>query len=77
MTDGDVGRPLVLVVDDDRDVRAALALLLEGHGHETRQAGSGAERLTNGSGGSSAPRRHPRAPAGLRSRHTVFHVDIN
>ena len=40
-----IGRRLALVVDDDRDTRETLAILLTWAGHEVRTAADGAEAL--------------------------------
>src|SRR5690349_744190 len=38
--------PAILVIEDDVDLRAALAILLEGAGYRVYQAGNGAEGMS-------------------------------
>ena len=40
-----MGREKILIVEDDDDVREALAAFLEGEGYEVAEAGDGAEAL--------------------------------
>ncbi len=40
-----VNRPLLLVVEDDSDLRGVLALALRNYGYEVKEAGSGSEAL--------------------------------
>jgi CheY-like chemotaxis protein len=41
-----MGKPRILVVEDDASVREALAVFLEGEGYSVVEAGDGAEALT-------------------------------
>jgi CheY-like chemotaxis protein len=41
-----MGKPRILIVEDDASVREALAVFLEGEGYSVVEAGDGAEALT-------------------------------